>query len=159
VIIIPTILFIVFVTESISRIMTAFTIALFLFVLFSLSHTAFSDPGIVFHHEYEIDPEAAERDRVIQCAQCNVKRPSTARHCYRCGVCVDRVASLCLSSSNPSQLDHHCPFMGKCIGKKNLYSFYAFIGSVYLHTYYVLGTTAYFLVFVIIVPAARHSHS
>ena len=32
----------------------------------------------------------------MECGQCNVSRPTTAAHCYECGVCVD-------------QLDHHCP--------------------------------------------------
>jgi DHHC palmitoyltransferase len=32
----------------------------------------------------------------MECGQCNINRPTTAAHCYECGVCVD-------------QLDHHCP--------------------------------------------------
>jgi uncharacterized paraquat-inducible protein A len=71
--------------------MTYAAIALFVFVLGALAMTGFTDPGIIFHREYEIDPETAESHRVIECAQCRVKRPHTARHCYRCGVCVDGV--------------------------------------------------------------------
>ena len=32
----------------------------------------------------------------IECGQCDIRRPYTARHCHHCGVCID-------------QLDHHCP--------------------------------------------------
>jgi uncharacterized paraquat-inducible protein A len=71
--------------------MTYAAIALFVFVLGALAMTGFTDPGIIFHREYELDPETAESHRVIECAQCRVKRPHTARHCYRCSVCVDGV--------------------------------------------------------------------
>jgi hypothetical protein len=74
--------------------MTYAAIALFLFVLIALAFTGFTDPGIIFHREYEIDPEVADMHQVIECAQCRVKRPHTARHCYRCGVCVDQVSAL-----------------------------------------------------------------
>jgi hypothetical protein len=90
-IIIPTIFFIVFVCENISRIMTYVTIFLLLCVLGSFSFTACSDPGIIFLDEYEIDPETPPSNQAIQCTQCQVIRPSTARHCYHCGVCVDKV--------------------------------------------------------------------
>lgn len=32
----------------------------------------------------------------IECGQCELQRPYTARHCHYCGVCID-------------ELDHHCP--------------------------------------------------
>ena len=38
-------------------------------------------------------------------------------HCYDCDICV-------------KELDHHCPWTGKCIGKNNLKSFYVFIYSL-----------------------------
>lgn len=67
--------------------------------------TACSDPGIVF--ESDIDLEAGMSVMMIECGRCDMKRPNTASHCYDCNVCVD-------------ELDHHCPWTGKCIGKKNL---------------------------------------
>lgn len=35
------------------------------------------------------------------------------------------------------QLDHHCPWTGKCIGQKNLCFFYAFLVCLTIHILYV----------------------
>ena len=40
-------------------------------------------------------------------------------HCYDCGICIEGY-------------DHHCPWTSKCIGKRNKYSFYMFMGSIML---------------------------
>lgn len=117
-IIIPTVFFITYICENISRIMTYCTIALFLFILISFSFAAFSDPGIIFQHEYEIDPEASSTEQVIQCVQCNVKRPHTARHCYRCGVCVDQVTLWSLSSSSLCSLIIIVHLLGNVLVKR-----------------------------------------
>jgi len=85
-----------------------------LLVIFSF--TACSDPGIAFTspEDIDIDPENQNQNGYINCNVCEVKRPITASHCYDCGVCVD-------------ELDHHCPWTGKCIGKKNLGFFHKFL--------------------------------
>merc|ERR1719401_565766 len=48
------------------------------------------------------------------CEKCNVVQPRGCYHCEFCQVCV-------------IGFDHHCPWMGKCIGKDNLCAFYTFI--------------------------------
>jgi hypothetical protein len=70
---------------------------------------------------------------MIECGTCSVKRPYTAAHCYDCGVCVDG-------------LDHHCPWTGKCIGKKTITSFYYFLWFLCMHIGFVLVGTIYALV-------------
>ena len=40
-------------------------------------------------------------------------QPATATHCEDCNACID-------------ELDHHCPWMGKCIGKGNIAYFRRF---------------------------------
>ena len=40
-----------------------------------------------------------------------------AEHCPDCDICI-------------LELDHHCVWTGKCIGKKNLYLFYVFVSLV-----------------------------
>ena len=41
-------------------------------------------------------------------------------HCFDCGICIEGY-------------DHHCPWTSKCIGKKNLYSFYCFMTGILLN--------------------------
>eukprot|EP01041_Mallomonas_annulata_P010461 gene10461-21825_t len=66
----------------------------------------------------------------IECSLCHMNRPRSAHHCYDCGVCVD-------------ELDHHCPWTGKCIGRKTLQSFYIFLWLLALHVLFVLGVFMY----------------
>jgi hypothetical protein len=98
------IVFIIFVSEKISRILTIFTICLLTINLLSFTITACSDPGIVFHplrssNDLESGNSSSSsrsniltQEMTLECAQCHVRRPTTARHCYKCGVCVDKVS-------------------------------------------------------------------
>lgn len=173
-IIVPTVLFLVFISENISRYMTIADAIVATIAIVSHWITAFSDPGIVFtqdtnlydpgypHQEFiRVDIERGKTDSTnqteddskqnhdvslqsspperMECAQCVIVRPPSARHCYDCDVCID-------------QLDHHCPFTGKCIGKKNIQAFYVFVNVLGVHTYFVIGTTAYYIIAKIIVP-------
>lgn len=49
-----------------------------------------------------------------RCHTCNLVQPRGCSHCDFCQVCIEG-------------FDHHCPWMGKCIGKSNLCAFYTFI--------------------------------
>lgn len=70
---------------------------------------------------------------MIDCGQCDLKRPYSARHCYYCGVCVE-------------DMDHHCPWCGKCIGKKNIFCFRIFIGMLCFQTYFLIGSLIYYVI-------------
>lgn len=62
--------------------------------------------------------EAKRKDesRRYFCSVCNISKAygSKTLHCHYCDICID-------------EFDHHCPFTGKCIGKYNIYPFWAFI--------------------------------
>lgn len=94
------------------------------FITVSLfSATACSDPGIVWvdKKQDDGDPEQlSSLNNTMECGRCNVDRPRTATHCYECGVCVD-------------QLDHHCPWTGKCIAKRNIQTFRIFLFFLTFH--------------------------
>ena len=46
-------------------------------------------------------------------------------HCFDCGICIEGY-------------DHHCPWVSKCIGNKNLYSFYCFMTGILLNFAYAI---------------------
>ncbi|CCI49022.1 unnamed protein product [Albugo candida] len=127
---------------------TALAVTTFLtLILFSM--TACSDPGMIFEERKNISlevytpgsppvtlltaPMESEDEPVqemIVCASCHISRPVNASHCYDCNACI-------------LELDHHCPWTGKCIGKRTLYWFYAFLASITCHLVVAAITIAY----------------
>ncbi|XP_058856639.1 palmitoyltransferase ZDHHC9-like [Acipenser ruthenus] len=128
-----------------------FAIVLFFFVMATLLRTSFSDPGVLpraLPDEatfIEMEIEAANgnvpagqrpppRIRNVQinnqivklkyCYTCKIFRPPRASHCGICDNCVER-------------FDHHCPWVGNCVGKRNYRYFYLFTLSLSLLTIYI----------------------
>ena len=59
------------------------------------------------------------------CDLCSVYQPPCAVHCPECNVCIEGY-------------DHHCPWMGQCIGKKNFTSFMMFNCSWLFYLLYAI---------------------
>lgn len=60
------------------------------------------------------------------CETCKIIRPPRSTHCDDCDNCVQR-------------FDHHCPWLGSCIGKRNYKYFYLFVLILNLLSFYIIG--------------------
>ncbi|CAB4065880.1 ZDHHC9_14_18 [Lepeophtheirus salmonis] len=136
---------------------------LFIFVLSNLFKTSFSDPGIIPRASKEEAWDTERREALINnngnlpgtayrppprtkeifiknqsiklkyCFTCKIFRPPRASHCSICDNCVER-------------FDHHCPWVGNCVGKRNYRYFYFFLVSLALHCVFIFSCTIAHLV-------------
>ena len=97
-----------------------YALALIIWEGFIYALTALKNPGIVLPNEFLEDEDQEANYSMSKCNKCNIMRDHTTVHCHDCNVCIQG-------------MDHHCPWTGKCIGKGNLWPFYAFIGSTAIY--------------------------
>jgi hypothetical protein len=65
------------------------------------------------------EPESEDEDVVLfieykYCTICHIEQPLRCKHCKNCDHCV-------------ATHDHHCPWIGNCVGERNRFWFYWFI--------------------------------
>ncbi|KAJ4459820.1 putative DHHC-type zinc finger family protein [Paratrimastix pyriformis] len=95
----------------------------------SLIFCTFTDPGVLPKYSAEAprpEEEADFQKRGLRyCDTCHCVRPPRASHCTYCNHCVDK-------------FDHHCPWVGNCVGGRNYRFFLSFLYSVCLECLTVL---------------------
>lgn len=86
---------------------------LFSLQLLTLIVSILQDPGVCV-----FDFIKDSNQKTLTCPDCNVTINAFFKvaHCLQCGICV-------------RGYDHHCPWIGKCVGKSNSKSFKSFIYS------------------------------
>eukprot|EP00038_Savillea_parva_P018362 m.23274 g.23274 ORF g.23274 m.23274 type:complete len:594 (+) comp4066_c0_seq2:89-1870(+) len=114
----------------------------------NLIHASWTDPGIIPRgEEAEVVDETGsffrlkpiemngEAYRLKHCPTCEMYRPPRTSHCSRCDNCIER-------------FDHHCPWLGQCVGRRNYRYFFTFVSFITLACIFVTATSVALLVLV-----------
>ena len=116
-------------------IFSAIYIAVFgvIFILYII--LSFSNPGKMVNNEFQnlLDIVEQGNDAEDFCPYCLVKNKFRSKHCLVCQCCVE-------------EFDHHCFWVGNCIGKKNYTLFFVFLVCILLNTLYNIGVNIYYLI-------------
>ncbi|RZB41803.1 Protein S-acyltransferase 11 isoform D [Glycine soja] len=109
----------------ITAILSVATISFFSFAAFRCAGTP---PNILWGSYPTVGK--SDLENYTYCHYCSKPKSPRAHHCRSCRKCV-------------LDMDHHCPFIGNCVGAANHRSFIAFLISAVLSTIYVSIMSVY----------------
>ena len=89
--------------------------------LVSIVMTFFLNPGIPGRKYFRKNSKIEEGNTYTFCNKCNLIVPDELNivHCDHCNICI-------------LNYDHHCDWIGKCVGKGNILCFVCFLFSLFL---------------------------
>ncbi|XAR49522.1 Protein S-acyltransferase [Bertholletia excelsa] len=87
------------------------------------------EPPIIMWGSYRVVGKNGLEDYTF-CHYCSRPKSPRTHHCRSCRMCI-------------LDMDHHCPFIGNCVGAANHRSFIAFLISAVISTLYVSIMSAY----------------
>ena len=95
---------------------------------------SFSNPGKLINNKYLNLLDIVEKGEEVDnfCPYCLVKKSFRSVHCLICQYCVD-------------EFDHHCFWVGNCIGRKNYTLFFIFLVYILLNTLFNVIVIIYYL--------------
>lgn len=99
-------------------------IVIYFIFIFVYTKLFITNPGFA-----ENIKEKKEDEIYLYCNLCEiyVTKKSKTVHCNKCDMCIE-------------EFNHHCDWIGKCIGKNNLYVFYFMIFWIFVIIMYYTGT-------------------
>lgn len=145
------------ISKHLSPIFPIISVLLALITTYFLAKAGFSDPGIIMRKKtnyYEKEKKQKLKDvpnknskeknkeyKIVHngffikykfCNTCFVVRPLRSHHCFDCNNCVEK-------------FDHHCPWLGTCVGQQNYKYFFLFLFCVNVLILFIVSFSAFHL--------------
>jgi len=118
-------------------------VVLFVLTMVHFVTAATIDPGILPRCHDEDDDQMAPLYKTVDingvsvqmkwCSTCKFYRPPRSSHCSVCDNCVQ-------------DFDHHCPWLGNCIGRRNYRFFYWYLVTLTLHMVYAFSCSLIYII-------------
>ena len=107
-------------------ILIIFAYLLFFIVTYYMYRTSFTDPGYLprGNETTPLPHKQLQPNGSKFCETCKIWRPPRAKHCRFCNQCVRK-------------FDHHCPWLGTCVGHRNYKYFTLFIFNTTFYSAYI----------------------
>lgn len=119
-------------------------ITLFIISMIFFYIAGFSDPGMmkrnnlpVIHDTHRLVVHKGVIKKLKICNTCFIAKPFRSSHCAFCENCVQR-------------FDHHCPWIGGCVGKRNYTFFVVFLFFLNLSVVYIAVFCIYKIIYKLI---------